>query len=168
MARTDPIAASELAELFRGWKSEHRQLDKQMLELFQWMNAASLREDPPFARAAERLRELLMMLQLHFRHEDTLGEKLATSHPNSTVEIDAVRTRPAQEHQTLHDRLEQIIARLDSRSDDDKELWATVVYEFNLFFDLLEQHEELEESSVSWLRPPADQADEPPSSESNE
>ncbi len=178
-------AAEKLAEMFSGWKVEHEQLDATMLELFQWINDPLHASRPPYSMAAERLRGLLTQLRVHFAHEESLGEMLAASHGGATHEIKGVRQRVQSEHQTLGDRLEAIIDELvrgskgspsvsadrvsqrsfpennllpsnaDDREGKESTLWGSILVQFNLFYDLLEQHEEQEEETVQWLRPSA-------------
>lgn len=178
-------ATEKLAEMFSGWKTEHERLDATMLELFQWINAPLHRRWPPCTVAAERLRELLTQLRVHFVHEETLGEMLAASHGGATHEIQAVRERVAREHRILGDRLQGIIDELVRGADAAEDIiavsrlasgsgggglselaksepgneasswWDSILVQLNLFYDLLEQHEEQEERAVQWLRPTA-------------
>lgn len=185
MSDSTSNAAGKLAEIFSGWRVEHEQLDATMLELFQWMNDPLHHPGPPYSLAAARLQALLTRLRVHFSHEETLGVMLAASHGGATQEINGVRQRGESEHQTLETRLQAIIDELRRRSEagarvpaelaaqanvpasnvpcgdvDDgrtatKTHWGSIVEQFNLFYDLLEQHEEQEEQAVQWLRPSA-------------
>jgi len=185
MSDSTSNASEKLAEMFSVWKEQHEQLDATMLELFQWINAPLHHQSPPYSLAAERLRALLIQLRVHFAHEETLGEMLAVSHGGATQEISGVRQRVESEHHTLVNRLQAItdaivrgseagsLARagvaaegnfpksngprgnLDDGESNEQKQWGSILVEFNLFYDLLEQHEEQEEQAIQWLRPSA-------------
>ncbi len=140
----------KLTKLFKDWKDEHKRLDGMMLDLFEWMNSGSHRQSPPYREAVERLKKLLELLNLHFAQEAMLNIALAENHGGVSCEIAAVGERIASEHQTLSERLQSII-EIFSQPERDSAGWPEAVVQFNLFYDVLEQHEEQEENSVQWL-----------------
>lgn len=170
MSESTRNAADRLAEVFNSWKEEHEQLDATMLELFRWINDPLHHRRPPYSLAAERLQALLRQLRVHFAHEETLGEMLAASHGGVSDEIKGVCQRVGSDHRTLGNRLQVIIDELvrgsearppvipedinDGESPENTQ-WSSILVQFNLFYDLLEQHEEQEEQAVHWLRPSA-------------
>lgn len=151
MTNGEQKANAELGELFSKWKTEHRELNTQLIDISRWMNDASNRSLPTYEAAISRLMQLQQKLEQHFEHEEKLGYLLARSRGSSTVEIDAVSRQVDRDHRTLAARLEAIIGLLEL-GQPAGDSWPDIVVEFNLFIDALEQHEEQEESSVSWLR----------------
>ncbi|MCA9133308.1 MAG: hemerythrin domain-containing protein [Planctomycetales bacterium] len=157
MAKQEPEALGNLDQLLDKWQAEHRELEASVLEISRWMNQDAQRQAPDFPAASARLRQLQQSLQRHFAHEEILGQLLAASRGVSTDEIAAACRQAARDHRTLNSRLDGLLEQLESSpppaTSASPQVWAAIVYEFNLFIDLLEQHEEQEEDSARWLHP---------------
>lgn len=143
-------ALADFEELFEQWKCEHHELDTTVQLLVDSVCGRTNVDKKRFSGIAYRLRQILLRLQEHFDKEQRLGKLLAEVRGASTIEIDAVCRRAANEHTFLTDRLERLAERIEQGAFDD---WEAAATEFSLFVDAWEQHEERQEESVQWLAP---------------
>ncbi len=140
----------KLNSLFARWKAEHQQLNACTAELCKWFHSQAGVVTPPFLRAAQKLGELRDQLETHFVKEDELGRLLAEARGGITTEIDGVCQERDREHVTLLARLGRLIHSLGT-SQPEFDSWDSATLEFELFVDILEQHEEREAETVGWL-----------------
>jgi iron-sulfur cluster repair protein YtfE (RIC family) len=138
--------------LFSNWKDEHRQLDKFVQELGTWVTDDAQRLTPQFREAANRLRGLSERLSQHFAKEQDIGELLAEARGIATPQIESAQRQAGKDHRALTERLNKLIDGMESSSGLVED-WKRFTNEFNLFIDVLEQHEELEAESVRRLIP---------------
>jgi iron-sulfur cluster repair protein YtfE (RIC family) len=138
--------------LFSNWKDEHRQLDKFVLELGEWVTSDSQLKTPQFREAANRLRGLSKRLAEHFAKEQDIGKLLAEARGIATPEIKSAQRQAAKDHEILNERLKKLIEGMEASSGSVED-WKRLTFEFDLFLDTLEQHEELEAESVRRLIP---------------
>ena len=140
--------------LFAKWQAEHQQLDQFTEELRTWTYDVAQLGIPHFGEAADKLTLLHGRLQSHFQQEDEIGSQLANQQSVPSVEIEATRRKAAQDHQSLSTRLDDLIDRL-RQNEPPFDSWEQAVQEVDLFIDALEQHEEQESASITWLSPPS-------------
>jgi iron-sulfur cluster repair protein YtfE (RIC family) len=152
MSTQSEESAEILKVLFSQWKEEHRELDAVVRELGDWTAEGSQSQAPNFEEAAQRLRGLKERLTGHFAKEQSIGLLLAEARGIPTPEIEAVQRQANKDHAQLTERLDKLIECMDS-GEGESQCWDAAIYEFNLFLDVLEQHEELEAESVRWLIP---------------
>lgn len=145
-------ALASLNQLFERWKAEHRELETHVLKLNQWVTGDEQNPATQFEEATKLFRQLQEHLEEHFTGENDIGELLARARGASTDEIEATRRQASKDHALLHQRLQTLIDSLAARNDD-VDQWAAIVYDFGLFIDLLEQHEDLEAENVRRLIP---------------
>jgi iron-sulfur cluster repair protein YtfE (RIC family) len=138
--------------LFGRWKEEHRQLDQVVQGLGEWLADDAQAHASPFQEAAERLRGLRQRLVEHFAKEHDIGGLLAEARGIATPEIESAQRQAEKDHLALTERLDTLIHRLEPSSGQEED-WRAMAYEFNLFLDVLEQHEEFEAECVRWLIP---------------
>jgi iron-sulfur cluster repair protein YtfE (RIC family) len=140
--------------LFAKWQAEHRQLDEFTEELRTWTYEVAQLGIPHFGEAANKLTLLRVRLQKHFQQEDEIGNQLANQQSVPSVEIEATRRKATQDHISLSTRLDDLIDRL-AQTEPPFDSWEQAVQEVDLFIDALEQHEEQESASITWLSPPS-------------
>ena len=143
-------------ELLRGefvqWKNEHDELDLQLSELRQWFETDRRLQTVPFAEAVRRLKLLQSQLENHFSGEQRLGELLARVRGASSPELEASIRQANKDHEILLKRLTALVESANM-AEGEFDSWQAFAYEFSLFVDVLEQHEEMEESNVRSLFP---------------
>ena len=140
--------SDKLNALFARWKDEHHQIDARVAQLCQWLHGQEHIVTPPFMHAAQNLGELRDQLETHFVKEEQLGRLLADARGGLTAEIDSVCHKLDREHTVLLDRLGRLIHSMGT-AEPEFDSWDAATRE--LFVDTLEQHEEQEAESVSWL-----------------
>lgn len=143
-------ACASLRELLDEWDDEHRELDRTIQQLVDWVCGEGSPEHDRLKGITYRLRQLQLRLEEHFDKEHRLGKLLADARGASTMEIDAVCRRAAAEHSVLAERLARLIAGVERGAFAS---WNDVAAEFDLLVDRIEQHEEQERQSVQWLLP---------------
>jgi hypothetical protein len=160
MASDDKRIISHLNRAFQSWQSGIQRTLDHSQELVDWFYAQqrhaneggdSQSRGDVLAQANARLRALKQHLLDRFAREDTLRQ-LLTEVRGRTAELAVLRNQAEREQTILLDRLEQLF---DTIQHETLEVvrWQEMANELNLFFDLLEQHEEQEAESISWLLP---------------
>ena len=150
---TSQAASAKVAEtLSHKWHKEHRALDVFIEGFRQWAYQVSQRGLPRFGETAARLQQLHQRLEEHFACEDDLASQFATSRIGLSPEVDANRRQVAQDHNSLLSRLQRLIEKLNE-TDPPFASWQAATDQVDRLLDALDQHEEQEADSITWLLP---------------
>lgn len=141
--------------LFAKWHEEHQQLETFTGELRQWAYERAQLGMPQFGETANKLAYLRTHLVAHFEREDEIASQLSSGQAAASVEVQATCRQAAHDHLHLLKRLDDLISRLN-QVQPPFDSWEQAFREIDLFLDAMEQHEEQEDASITWLTPQCD------------
>ncbi len=142
-----------LAEIYRDWQSEDRELETSIDELRRWMYEVSQLGDPHFGETATRLEPLRQRLVQHFAREDEMIAEIASSHLTSTQKARAMNNQSLRDRGRLFAQLDDLTDRLN-QLDPPFVSWQRATEEVEAFVAVLEEHERREAENMEELIPP--------------
>jgi iron-sulfur cluster repair protein YtfE (RIC family) len=137
-------------KIYENWQIEHRELEKWIHLMTQWMRQVSERGNPRFGEAATRLAQLRSYLILHFDHENDLCNHLMNLVEGTEAELDAVKTQATADHQGLLDQLDTLIEQLNAL-DPPFASWQVAMDQVRTFAGELNLHEARESDAILTL-----------------
>lgn len=140
-----------LDRLLQQWQHEHRELVRMTSDLRWWSSQMAQADGNRFAEMGDKLAAVRDHLCGHFDREVEIGWELPVAWVEGTAEVEAAYREAAEDHQQLLERLDQLIGRLRS-SPLPFDSWQDALDELDLFLDSLDEHEEIEETSLHWVR----------------